>query len=47
MVIKAIGIDLAKSVFSLYGIDDHGKCVLRKTVKRHQLLNEIAKQPRV
>ncbi len=22
MVIKAIGIDLAKSVFSLYGIDD-------------------------
>jgi len=45
MVIKAIGIDLAKSVFSLYGIDDHGKCVLRKTVKRHQLLNEIAKQP--
>ena len=36
MVIKAIGIDLAKSVFSLYGIDDHGKCVLRKTVKRHR-----------
>jgi hypothetical protein len=24
MSIKAIGIDLAKSVFSLYGIDDHG-----------------------
>lgn len=46
MVIKAIGIDLAKSVFSLYGIDDHGKCVLRKTVKRHQLLNEIAKIPK-
>jgi len=36
MVIKAIGIDLAKSVFCLYGIDEHGKCVLRKTVKRHQ-----------
>jgi len=47
MVVEAIGIDLAKSVFSLYGIDDHGKCVLRKTVKRHQLSMRLQNNQRV
>ena len=32
MVIKAIGIDLAKSVFSFYGIVYKAKCVLRKVM---------------
>ena len=31
-VIKAIGIDLAKSVFSFYGIVYKAKCVLRKVM---------------
>lgn len=43
--IKAVGIDLAKSVFSIHGIDQHDKCKLRKTVKRNKLLAEIAKLP--
>ena len=44
-LIKAIGIDLAKSVFSIHGVDKHDKCKLRETVKRNNLLAEIAKLP--
>jgi len=43
--IKAVGIDLAKLVFSIHGIDQHDKCKLRKTVKRNKLLAEVAKLP--
>lgn len=31
-LIKVLGIDLAKFVFSINGIDQHDKCKLRKTV---------------
>ena len=31
--IKAVGIDLAKLVFSIHGINEHGKCKLRQTIK--------------
>ena len=44
-IIKAIGIDLAKLVFSIHGVDEHDKCKLRKTVKRNNILAEIAKLP--
>ena len=37
-LIKAIGIDLAKSVFTIHGVDTHDKCKIRKTVKRNNLL---------
>lgn len=40
-----LGIDLAKLVFSIHGIDANDKCKLRKTVKRNNLLAEIAKLP--
>ena len=43
--IKAVGIDLAKLVFSIHGVDEHSKCKLRKTVKRNNLLAEITKLP--
>jgi transposase len=43
--IKAVGIDLAKLVFSIHGVDEHSKCKLRKTVKRNKLLAEVAKLP--
>jgi len=43
--IKALGIDLAKLVFSIHGVDEHSKCKFRKTVKRNKLLAEIAKLP--
>jgi transposase len=45
-LIKVVGIDLAKLVFSIHGVDQHGKCKLRKTVKRNKLLAEIAKLPK-
>lgn len=43
--IKALGIDLARLVFSIHGVDEHSKCKLRKTVKRNNLLAEVAKLP--
>jgi transposase len=30
MKITTVGIDLAKNVFQIHGVDDHGKPVLRK-----------------
>jgi len=36
--ITTIGIDLAKTSFSLVGTDKHGKVVLRKTLSRNKLL---------
>jgi len=40
--ITTIGIDLAKTSFSLAGSDKHGKIVLRKTLSRSKLLAFIA-----
>ena len=40
-----LGIDLAKNVFSLHGVNQKGKTIIRKTVKRQQLLPEVAKLP--
>ncbi|MBU2970230.1 IS110 family transposase, partial [Pseudoalteromonas sp. C2R02] len=37
-LIKVVGIDLAKLVFSIHGVDKHDKCKLRKTIKRNKLL---------
>ena len=45
MKVLTIGIDLAKSSFSLHGVDQHGKVKIRKTVKRHKLLETIAQLP--
>jgi transposase len=44
-LIKAVGIDLAKLVFSIHGVDAQDKCKLRKTIKRNNLLAEITKLP--
>jgi transposase len=40
-----IGIDLAKNVFSVHGVDAHGKVVLKKTVSRGKLLELFANRP--
>ena len=37
MKITAIGIDLAKNVFQVHGIDGRGKAVLRKQLRRAQV----------
>ena len=40
--ITTVGIDLAKNVFSLHGVDEAGKTVLRRTVRRDRLLETVA-----
>lgn len=43
--ITVIGLDLAKSVFQIHGIDDTGRAVLRRRVSRHDLIAHFAKLP--
>jgi len=43
--IKAIGIDLAKSVFHLHGVDEQGKIVVRKRLSRRKLAEFMAQLP--
>ncbi len=38
MKITTVGIDLAKNVFQLHGVDVRGKAVLKKPLKRDQAL---------
>ena len=45
MNVTTIGIDLAKTVFSIHGIDQHGKVVVRKRLNRPKLLPYIAQLP--
>ena len=45
MQITTLGIDLAKNVFQLHGVNEKGKVILTKKVKRTKLLETIAKLP--
>lgn len=45
MNITTLGIDLAKTSFSIVGMDKHGKVLLRKTLTRKKLLPFIVQQP--
>lgn len=38
MKVTMIGIDLAKNVFQVHGVDEHGKVVLRKQIRRNQMM---------
>jgi transposase len=40
--ITTVGIDLAKNVFSLHGVDAAGKTVIRRTVRRDRLVQTVA-----
>lgn len=42
MKITTIGIDLAKEVFQIHGVDEHGKAVLRKQLKRKDMAKFFA-----
>jgi hypothetical protein len=42
--ITTVGIDLAKNVFSLHGVDGVGRVVLKRTVRRDQLLGVVAQR---
>src|SRR3989442_15106500 len=43
--ITTVGVDLAKSIFTVHGVDAMGRVVLRKTVRRAQLVELIAGLP--
>ncbi|MDQ6987096.1 MAG: IS110 family transposase [Mariprofundaceae bacterium] len=43
--VKTIGIDLAKSVFHLHGVDNQGKVVIRKRLSRSKLAAYMAQLP--
>lgn len=43
--VTTVGIDLAKQVFSVHGVDAAGRAVLRRTVRREQLAALVAQWP--
>jgi len=43
--VVTIGLDLAKAVFQVHGVDAAGQVVLRRQVRRSQLLQFFARQP--
>lgn len=45
MEVKILGIDVAKRVFQLHGINRSGKVVLKRRISREQLSNFIANIP--
>jgi transposase len=45
MQIARIGLDLAKYVFEVHGVDAHGKTVVRKTLRRHAVSAFFANLP--
>jgi transposase len=42
MKLATVGIDLAKNVFQVHGVNEHGKCVLKKQLKRSQMIEFFA-----
>lgn len=45
MKVTTLGIDLAKSIFQLHGVDAHGKVALQKRVTRAKVWETIAQLP--
>ena len=45
MNVTTLGIDLAKNVFQLHGVNRHGKTVLAKKVTRAKLTETVANLP--
>ncbi len=43
--VTTVGIDLAKRVFSLHGVEDGGRVVLRRLCKREELVRTVAQLP--
>ena len=43
--VSTIGLDIAKKVFQVHGVDAAGAVVVRKTLRRSQLLDWFAKLP--
>ena len=45
MEITTIGLDLAKNVFQVHGVNERGRSVLRKQLKRDQVAPFFANLP--
>ena len=45
MPTTTLGIDVAKNMFQLHGVDARGRAVLSRRVKRQQLLDTVANLP--
>lgn len=43
--VVTIGLDLAKSVFQIHGVDESGHAALRRRISRHELVSYFAKLP--
>jgi transposase len=46
MKITTVGIDLAKNVFQVHGVNEHGKAGLKKKLKRDQVVASSPTCPR-
>jgi transposase len=46
MTVETLGIDIAKNVFQLHGVNHHGCVVLKRRVMRDQLLDIVAQVER-
>lgn len=46
MEITTIGIDIAKKIFQIHGVDKNGKTILKKKLMREQLLNFMVNLPK-
>ncbi len=44
-IVKIVGLDIAKSVFAIVGIDVHGKVAFKQMLKRDQVLERFANMP--
>lgn len=45
MQLTTIGLDVAKNVFQVHGVNEHGKSVLRKQLRRDQVTSFFANPP--
>jgi transposase len=45
MKITRVGLDIAKQVFQVHGVDEHGKARLRKQLSRAKVLEFFAQMP--
>ncbi len=46
MEVTTIGIDIAKRIFQIHGVDKNGKTVLKKELMRDQVLTFMANTPK-
>lgn len=45
MKVTTVGIDLAKQIFQVHGIDEHGKTVIRRQLRRAQMAEFFTNLP--